>query len=246
MVRERGGPPILVSCIPITSSQHYTGSLPLATDQLTQVATPSTPDHTICTFYIRPFGCKDNHRLIFRFGHTPNRESRTRPLDGLILLLSINSVGDFCDANINERIYDLHVSSRRHLLSEVETLKSLLSTVEVSSDLPILIKYLVFGQTSEYAPVTKASAYLSSTRIADYINWVMVEDASLTDKSWAHLKGAEIKNPEKDIICKIWHNKGLTPKLAFSIGIYYSRDCPYYARTLRSVQRGTGTKLSMP
>jgi len=46
-------------------------------------------------------------------------------------------------------------------------------------------------------------------------------------KCWSILKKTDITNPEKDIVFKLWHHRGLSPPMAQALRLYSSRDCPF-------------------
>jgi hypothetical protein len=121
----------------------------------------------------------------------------------------------------------VHASSRRHLDAERAALDERIKDLEPYEDALLSLSSLVFCGTEVYGEITKATAYLSCAAVAKNVDWQNVSSEFLKETRWARLKEAEISNPEKDIIFKLWHNTGLTPKMALSMGLFNSRDCPF-------------------
>ncbi|OXA47320.1 hypothetical protein Fcan01_18065 [Folsomia candida] len=138
----------------------------------------------------------------------------------------ILSVADFLSLNQSQFVENVHVSSRRHLSSEIHSLQETLKSLEMSPDLPLTLQCYSFGSKTDFEMVTKATAYLLCIPVSNNISWGLIGDY-FNFKCWGFLKKSEIPNPEKDIVYKLWHNRGLTPSLAVSLGIYGDRNCPY-------------------
>ncbi|OXA39061.1 hypothetical protein Fcan01_26129 [Folsomia candida] len=144
-----------------------------------------------------------------------------------IVRLGIETIGKFLSTDYKQASHTVHPASRRHLLVECSAIQGRLDMVNVSSDLQQSLIYYSFCNNTTFVSFPKATAYVSCTPVTQNIDWDLLDEDYLNQKSWQILKSSEITNPEKDVIFKIWHNKGLTPKLAFSMGIYHDRDCPF-------------------
>jgi len=77
------------------------------------------------------------------------------------------------------------------------------------------------------------SSFCSVNCMNMYINCIPCTDVAenfnyelCMHRKWMRLKKARISNPEKDIVFKMWHGVGLSPKMAMAMGLYPSRDCP--------------------
>jgi hypothetical protein len=135
-----------------------------------------------------------------------------------------NTVGDFISNYGNTSSQVSRLPSRRKVESEVNTLNKIIGSTNVVD--PPSLCCLGF-RSEEKESITEATLYLMHTPLIGNISWSLVALDSMNDCCWEQLKRGEVSNPEKDVVYKIWHNVGLTPKLAESMGLRLGRDCPF-------------------
>lgn len=133
------------------------------------------------------------------------------------------TVGDFLTHN--PRLSQTRPPSKRLTDAESRTLRQVLDA-QIISDLATL-QCRNFGSSENYQVITKATLYLVCTPVASKISWPMADPEIINADRWEQLKRAEVTNPEKDIVYKIWHKTGLTPKLADAMNLREGRDCPF-------------------
>ena len=138
----------------------------------------------------------------------------------------IDTVQDFTRTDCKELCATAHASARRHIESEFNTLKGIIDSIKISDEV-LTLQCLAFNGTDAYEGVTKATVYLLCTRCVKNIKFDSVPPEIVFDPCWGRLKEAEISNPEKDVVFKLFHKKGLTPKIATAMGLHQGRDCPF-------------------
>lgn len=148
---------------------------------------------------------------------------RNNTFPGLIQL-GCNTIGEFESFNFSQSMP--RFPSPRLICRERAKLRDILDTYIPSQDC-VTLRCLKYSNSSDWETVVKHNRYLLCSRIAQKIQWSKVSIDTITDPSWIMLQKTEVSNPEKDIVYKLLHNTGLTPKIAESMGLHEGRDCPF-------------------
>jgi len=128
--------------------------------------------------------------------------------------LELKTVNDFMSAGS----FSYSQRQSRNSLKESKTLLDIIKQVEYAESAPTTLTCNKFGSSDLKKGVTGGNIYLFCTPFASNV---------IVNERWNLFSKTEVTNPEKDIVFKIWHLTGLSPRIAQAMGLYHSRDCPF-------------------
>lgn len=220
---------VVFACKVLNSSDSYFCNF--ARKNVFNILLKNEPDY--CTSFYDNF-CKYVQILGLSFELIPHNIFHLIPLSNSIFLknnsfpcliqLGCETIGDFISFDFSQNMP--RFPSQRLISCESSILRNIIDTYVLSQEC-ITFRCLKYGNGGEFESFVKTKQYLLCTRIVRKIKWSEVSLDTLNNSAWLTLQKSEVSNPEKDVIYKLLHNTGLTPKMAESMGIHEGRDCPF-------------------